>query len=93
MAYIEKEKLLQTIREQACMIHDPYLYKTAEVNHIITDFEEVDVIPLRHGKWIDRHDRGGISLWTECSECGFPVNRFAKTKWCAECGAKMDKKK
>ena len=52
-----------------------------------------DVQPVRHGRWIKKHD--DVCYWHECSECGIkPPKDQWKNEWkspyCHNCGAKMD---
>ena len=58
--------------------------------------EAVDVEPIRHGKWIEHHEPYtwmGYTYWS-CSECGFECGYekdiTIRTKYCPNCGARMD---
>lgn len=44
--------------------------------------------PVKHGKWIICSD----GYYPYCSECRCEPKSREMTKYCAECGAKMDKK-
>ena len=45
--------------------------------------------PVHHGHWISAgHDEG--SLYRKCSVCNTMFANIGKTKYCSECGAKMD---
>ena len=48
---------------------------------------EADVEPVRHGYWI----RKGPYQYC-CSECEGAFTWFGNSKYCPECGAKMDRK-
>lgn len=56
---------------------------------VIYDIPTVDAIPVRYGKWIDRNGNIVAPFWEryECSECGA---RSDNSKYCHNCGAKMD---
>ena len=56
----------------------------------------IDVEPTRHEKWICHHEPYtwmGYTYWS-CSgcnfECGYDRETYRRTKYCPECGAKMD---
>lgn len=42
-----------------------------------------DVAPVRHGRWFDKG-----SLSCRCSKCG--CKNYKETKWCPNCGCKME---
>ena len=48
----------------------------------------IDAEPVRHGKWIEKCT-GGWHFY-RCSECGY-VEWDTLTKYCPNCGARMDK--
>ena len=49
----------------------------------------VDAVEVVHGRWIKQNVNCG--WWAVCSECGnTPISTRAMTKYCPECGAKMD---
>ena len=63
----------------------------------------VDVVPVRHGRWITHHEKvallngeafGGVY----CSECGYKTHNKLHVilgcpfKYCPNCGARMDGK-
>ena len=54
--------------------------------------DATDVIPVRHGRWIERksfHAEGGISA--TCSACQIDVQYLGNPlKYCPNCGANMD---
>ncbi len=51
-----------------------------------------DVVPVRHGRWIEEDDRyfGFYATDIVCSECN-KISEFGKFSYCPNCGAKMDK--
>ena len=48
----------------------------------------IDVQPVKHGKWLICSD----GYYPYCSECRNEPKSGIMTKYCPECGAKMDKK-
>lgn len=47
--------------------------------------------PVRHGKWIDEPSDGAWT--TRCTSCNSEKPQHEHTKWCPDCGAKMDGEK
>lgn len=66
---------------------------------VIKDIPAADVEPVRHGYWYFRGGRPCCSvcntkaLWKDEGGTGRFSHEYigAKSKWCPECGAKMDK--
>ena len=67
----------------------------------IDEMPTVDAVPVRHGKWIPCDKEGYILTETalkdgrrwygyKCSECNNIYHGNAFTKYCHNCGAKMD---
>lgn len=52
----------------------------------------IDAEPVRHGKWEMKPDPFGFfDEIPVCSECGCTTKMREKTKYCPNCGARMDK--
>lgn len=68
-------------------IHNCVIKKNAieTVWWIIMDMPEVDHMPIRHAHWTDKG-----SLSCRCSRCG--CKNTKESKYCPNCGAKMDEK-
>lgn len=49
-----------------------------------------DVVEVRHGHWIKVGKTNGGSNILQCSVCGTVRKGVAKTRFCKDCGAKMD---
>ena len=49
-----------------------------------------DVEPVRHGYWVERGKTEKGSTIIQCSYCGKERAGIAKSKYCRDCGAKMD---
>jgi len=57
---------------------------------MVRDELAVDVEPVRHGRWIMKSDPYGFFEIPVCSECGRTTKTRNKTKFCPNCGAKME---
>ena len=62
----------------------------------INKLDDCDVMPVRHGHWIEEYDCGYIT--PHCSECGETALTKEETSYdyvyssyCPRCGAKLDK--
>ena len=52
-----------------------------------------DVIPVRHGRWIDAYpdiEPNPMFMYGICSECGFEQGISKYLNYCPNCGAKME---
>ena len=92
---IDRDELLATLEQ------DINVSVTGEENmeavrrclqEILDDVKEspvVDAVPVIHSKWIDRDGAIVAPFWEryECSECGA---RSDNSKYCPNCGARMD---
>lgn len=92
LAEVEKSKL-----------HNPHPQGMVRVNHrnehdhferMILDAPTVDAAPVVHGYWEDYmpyvdEDPNNKTVKKRCSVCKESASPFM-TKYCAECGAKMD---
>jgi NADH pyrophosphatase NudC (nudix superfamily) len=58
----------------------------------IMNFPAADVIPIKHGKWIEKIDPWDRQHVGECSECGKIYCDYMYFRFCPNCGAKMDMK-
>lgn len=60
----------------------------------INEVPTADVAPVVHAHWEYKYDTycGFQDIDVRCSVCKTTTNikRFRKTKWCPDCGAKMD---
>lgn len=96
--YIEREALQKLFNEvSTSLLCKKELTKDTEhmiraflmVTEMIQDAPAVDVVPVVHGKWIEKSYLLGISNF--CSKCGenfgMPHGKF---NFCPNCGAKMD---
>lgn len=81
--YIERESLLNEICENKLMVREPAAKK---IIGIIESVTAADVRPERHGEWKINPD----GYYPYCTECGEEPQGGEMTKWCPNCGAKMD---
>lgn len=80
--YIEREAALAAIRERCA--------PCGEGIEALKSVPAADVAPVVHGRWI-KTDHGNDTLLASCSQCNYPVDWWrGKTKYCPNCGAKMD---
>jgi len=69
-------------------------YDKAMIIDLIDEQPTVEAEPVRHGKWIMKSDPFGFfDEIPVCSECGCTTKMREKTKFCPNCGAKMDEEK
>lgn len=65
-------------------------YTSAEIESMLSNLPVADVAPVVHGKWELRHE--GYGHYWECSVCHTNPCIYVtrNTKFCPNCGAKMD---
>lgn len=76
------------------------LLKDKVSNAYISRFEienapTIDAEPVVHGHWINGHDTEHLMSTCKCSTCGRGIvqdflGRWKYTRYCPNCGAKMD---
>jgi len=70
-------------------------YKTfghLNLHNMLEAFNEIpaaDVVPIKHGKWIDEIDSWDRQHIGKCSECGQKYCDFMYFHFCPNCGADM----
>ena len=97
--YIDKALLLETINQSPCENGNQ---RAAQFLHYILNAPAADVAPVKHGKWLWNPNGmdWGLGAW-ECSECACRNDNlamsskmnplmFSGSKYCPNCGAKMD---
>ena len=68
--------------------------KASLTTRIIDAQPAVDVVPVKHGKWIDAESDDGCTVW-HCSKCSYPIKTicgYPIYKYCPMCGTLMDGK-
>lgn len=95
MELIDREELLRIIDRQIKYVKDdvamdiPYNIRLNEYlafKHIILNCEPINAEPTKHGRWF-RYPDCGVTV---CSECGWTIEECWGSKFCPDCGAKMD---
>ena len=82
--YIDADLILPEMESKLDMQE---LYLPAHFQEFIVDeIPTADVAPVRHGHWIINSD----GYYPQCSECMSEPRGREMTKYCGECGAKMD---
>lgn len=70
----------------------PKLYRAAaDAIEELTAFPAADVAPVVHGKWTEIkgvYDKR--SIWYRCDRCGQSAEKMFLSKYCPNCGARMD---
>ena len=78
--YIDAEKLKRTLI-------DKYSFLPAFVVRAIEESPAVDVVEVKHGKWIDL----GRNYYTVISQCSVCESKYDfRPPYCPNCGAKME---
>ena len=89
--YISRENAKDALQEKVFHNLTDEFYGAMQV---LDELEPADVAPVVHGHWeyIDDTYCGFEDTDVRCSVCKTTTNikRFRKTKWCPDCGAKMD---
>lgn len=90
--YFEREALLTAICDDMCGLKYTGVCENCKVIALIANAPSVDVVPVVHGRWIERrapHAMGGNSA--KCSACNKSVQYLGNpVNYCPNCGAKMD---
>jgi len=84
----ELEKVLRPIlTDESCPLHI-----AAEIDMNLDLMPKVDVVTVRHGRWVHHPEIGWGSTWL-CSECGEKtvetIMGEPRYKFCPMCGADM----
>ena len=98
--YISKQAFNDAIREAVRKYPNTFYNGLEVARQIAHDMDAADVVPVRHGRWIETTQPMGWDDVTcaECSECG---EDFVLDEWgmddmnnlmhyCPNCGAKME---
>ena len=99
--YIRKQDVVDEINANADDLEQnggiPFAQGARAMAIVVERMPSADVAPVVHGHWeyIDDTYCGFEDTDVRCSVCKTTTNikRFRKTKWCPDCGAKMDGEK
>ena len=84
--YIEREDLLELYRMDDPVLNENGHVPLPVIRQNIMDIPAADVVPVRHGRWIDTREYCGDYMCSNC-EALYGTNKF---NYCPNCGAKMD---
>ena len=90
---IERERLLRKFNIDDMMNVNGTLISLHDARETISNFPASDVVPVRHGRWIDAYpdiEPDPMFMYGICSECGFEQAISKYLNYCPNCGAKMD---
>ena len=91
--YIKREAAIKAIEkaDYTLIANDADSCKADYLREIIESVPAADVVPVVHGRWIEKTVPEGCRYF-ECSNCGAQENRHTAIKgyYCWRCGAKMD---
>ena len=91
--YIKREAAIKAIEkaDYTLIANDADSCKSDYLREIIESVPAADVVPVVHGRWIEKTVPEGCRYF-ECSNCGAHENRHTAIKgyYCWRCGAKMD---
>ena len=93
--YIDRESLIKRFceRRNEEMSESPCEPSDCFAREVIKTFPAADVVPVRHGRWIDAYpdiEPNPMFMYGICSECGFEQGISKYLNYCPNCGAKMD---
>ena len=99
--YIEREALVAHLQNDLRKMEKSHLEKTYTYHCVkvfvkkLNDQPAVDVVEVRHGKWVDNGERDSRGVpkpfAISCSVCGSSAGN-SWMRYCPNCGAKMDGK-
>lgn len=81
--YIKKQDALEIIKSYW---HESY----NTVQAYVLDVPAADVAEVSRGKWIPVQEYPNNPWYRECSECGRAIETIKRSKYCPNCGAKME---
>lgn len=98
---IDRERVIETLKTAPLHITGIRIGKTILSqysercrNTLISAVSELPTVPdvekVRHGYWIDHGKTDKGSSIIQCSYCGKERKGAGKSKYCRDCGAKMD---
>lgn len=91
--YIEREAVKKALHDNTIEMEQSIAYSSnigvpeEDIDYVIDEMPAADVVEVVHGEWIKFK-----AVHYKCSICNNSVGGNT-TKYCSECGAKMDGKK
>ena len=89
MKLIDADVVIKGVQDR-CLGATSVIVVENRIIDMLNRMPAVDVVPVRHGKWIDRNTRmQSFSPWHRyrCSVCDECSDNF---NYCPNCGARMD---
>lgn len=87
MRLIDSDALLELYADTKQINFAVYNVPVPVVRQNILDMPTIEAEPVRHGRWIISSD----GYYPYCSECKAEPKSGNMTKYCPNCGSKMDK--
>lgn len=84
--YIDLEETVTTLKRNSQKYFSSFHKGYVQAIEDLADIPAAKVAPVRHGHWIINSD----GYYPQCSECMSEPRGREMTKYCGECGAKMD---
>ena len=84
--YIDLEETVTTLKRNSQKYFSSFHKGYVQAIEDLADIPAAKVSPVRHGHWIINSD----GYYPQCSECMSEPRGREMTKYCGECGAKMD---
>lgn len=99
--YIDRKLVLDELCRDNCERAYDGTCHNCRMTETIADFPAADVTPVRHGKWLNEDfpekmaTVHGMAICSACGELSHKVEHGYNvlSKYCPNCGAKMDKEK
>ena len=91
MEEVARNRYLETLSNNPCYSrYVAQLNERTAFKHLVADFPATDVEPVVHGEWLLKHI--GVGHYWDCSVCHTNPCIYVTqhTKFCPNCGAKMD---
>lgn len=89
--YVAKDSIFDIVFGESCACSDETEQVLNDIIEQVRAIPAADVVPVRHGRWLDVTWCGEDYL--ACSICGYGGLAHEATKYCPNCGAKMDSDK
>lgn len=87
--YIKREAAITALLNDAL---EQVGYSREDAADCIRYMDTADIVPVRHGRWIDAYpdiEPNPMFMYGICSECGFEQGISKYLNYCPNCGAKM----
>ena len=86
--YVNRDLVFQMIKQKKLHLFKKYWVGIDAVFEGMVNLPIADVAPVVHANWIERFDNN--DKWLMCSNCHGEQEYRQATKYCPNCGARMD---